>query len=253
MLPVVGRGPRFAPRPPPPHPSTPHLPLRPPPPHFPSHNRTSASTTPTHWYHGWQGGLTIPEVFTIMQQTIAGLRHLHRLGILHRDLRSANVLVDSKDPLRVVLADFGLSHVLSAVTRLEATQQESSSAGSGSAGGPAGSLSAGRQGTLLRGSEALGPIAWMAPEVCADTSGGRLATFPSDVYMLGGLLYELLTCGLRPFHWLLENPALLERRRRSSGRVPVPGAPGVYIEGLLGRGVLEVAAGDGQVCVCRDV
>ena len=38
--------------------------------------------------------------------------HLHQLGILHRDLRAANVLVAAVDPIRVVIADFGVSHQL---------------------------------------------------------------------------------------------------------------------------------------------
>ncbi len=60
--------------------------------------------------------MTLAQVLSILRQVVAGLLHLHSLGILrlHRDLRAANVLVDSLDPLRVVLADFGLSHLVSA-------------------------------------------------------------------------------------------------------------------------------------------
>jgi serine/threonine protein kinase len=45
---------------------------------------------------------------------VAGLMHLHSLGILHRDLRAANVLIASLDPLHVLVADFGLSHLFAA-------------------------------------------------------------------------------------------------------------------------------------------
>ena len=41
------------------------------------------------------------------------------MGILHRDLRAANVLVDSLDPLQIRVADFGVSHLLSAFARGE--------------------------------------------------------------------------------------------------------------------------------------
>jgi serine/threonine protein kinase len=40
--------------------------------------------------------------------------HLHSLGILHRDLRAANLLIAGLDPLHVLVADLGLSHQLAA-------------------------------------------------------------------------------------------------------------------------------------------
>jgi serine/threonine protein kinase len=45
-------------------------------------------------------------------QVLTGLHHLHRLGVLHRDLRASNILVEGRDPLHVLVADFGVSHVL---------------------------------------------------------------------------------------------------------------------------------------------
>jgi serine/threonine protein kinase len=45
-------------------------------------------------------------------QVLTGLNHLHRLGVLHRDLRTCNILVEGRDPLHVWVADFGVSHVL---------------------------------------------------------------------------------------------------------------------------------------------
>mgnify|MGYP000667981563 CR=1 FL=1 len=37
------------------------------------------------------------------------------LVIMHRDVRAANVLVSGRDPIHVVITDFGVSHQLSAV------------------------------------------------------------------------------------------------------------------------------------------
>ena len=57
--------------------------------------------------------------------------------------------------------------------------------------------------TVLVGDDALGPIAWVAPEVLAGSlATGVTATPASDVYMLGGLMFEVLTCGLTPYYWL---------------------------------------------------
>ena len=50
-------------------------------------------------------------------------------------------------------------------------------------------------------------VQWSAPEVLAGSeAGGRVVTPKSDVYMLGGLVHELLTSGKAPFHWLAGNP-----------------------------------------------
>ncbi len=112
----------------------------PPPPLPPSHTVALLGCTTTA-----QGGLTLAQVLSILEQAVAGLLHLHSLGILHRDLRAANLLIDSLDPLRVLVADFGTSHRLSAFE------------GPGDAGMAAG-LHADKVSTVLSGEMAVGPI-----------------------------------------------------------------------------------------------
>ncbi|MQY03869.1 protein kinase domain-containing protein [Actinomadura macrotermitis] len=48
----------------------------------------------------------------VVGQLTDGLVALHRAGIVHRDLKPENVLVVSAEPLRLAIADFGLSRVL---------------------------------------------------------------------------------------------------------------------------------------------
>ncbi len=89
-----------------------------------------------------QGGLTLAQVLSILRQAVAGLLHLHSLGILHRDLRAANLLIDSLDPLHVLVADFGVSHLLSAFA----------------AGARAVDLTASKVPSVVTGAAALGPL-----------------------------------------------------------------------------------------------
>jgi hypothetical protein len=92
-------------------------------------------------------------------------------------------------------------------------------------------------------------LQWSAPEVCSGTAvDSTPATTASDVYMVGGLAYELLTGGTPPFHWLATDIAAalnLGKRRATAGRVEFPGVRGGLL-GLLGKSVLEVAEDDGE-------
>jgi hypothetical protein len=191
-----------------------------------------------------QGGLPLVTVLSILAQVCSGLRHLHSLGILHRDLRTVNVLVTSNDPLRVALADFGLSHLLTSVA-----QRPVSGPGLWGVDLRVSTLRSSALAGEVSGVEALGPCLWTAPETFVATqSGGVVVTRECDVYMVGGLAYELLTGGTAPFHWLvtdLQSGLLLEKRRATAGLVPVPGTP-FTMPGLLGKSVLEVAALDGK-------
>ncbi|XP_052115425.1 uncharacterized protein LOC107480334 isoform X2 [Arachis duranensis] len=44
-----------------------------------------------------------------MQQLLAGLQHCHERGIIHRDIKSSNLLIDRRGSLKI--ADFGLANV----------------------------------------------------------------------------------------------------------------------------------------------
>jgi tRNA A-37 threonylcarbamoyl transferase component Bud32 len=108
-----------------------------------------------------QGPIGLRESARIIEQISAALAFAHQQGIVHRDVKPSNMLID--DEGRVVLSDFGFAHLRDI------------------------SLS-------LTGSAIIGTPAYMSPEQCrGDAVDGR-----SDQYSLGVVLYEMLT-GRLPF------------------------------------------------------
>uniref|UniRef100_A0ACD5V7M8 Uncharacterized protein n=1 Tax=Avena sativa TaxID=4498 RepID=A0ACD5V7M8_AVESA len=101
-----------------------------------------------------------------------GMEYLHAQGVIHRDLKSHNLLLN--DDMRVKVADFGTSC-------LEA-HAHSSRAGAGAGVGGE------------RGGTNMGTYRWMAPEMVRD----KPCTRKVDVYSFGIVLWELTTC-LVPF------------------------------------------------------
>ncbi|KLO06861.1 kinase-like protein [Schizopora paradoxa] len=101
-----------------------------------------------------------------------GLLYLHRQGMVHGDIKSANVLVDDK--LHACLSDFGLA----AVTHDARTAS-----------------------MITTSSTAHGSIRWMAPELLHPMHTGRehgRATAESDTYAFAMLMLEAFT-GRIPF------------------------------------------------------
>ncbi|KAI9888435.1 MAG: hypothetical protein M1814_006940 [Vezdaea aestivalis] len=54
--------------------------------------------------------ITEGEAVTILFQGLLVLEHLHSRGVAHRDLKSDNILVEIRSPLRVQFTDFGLAN-----------------------------------------------------------------------------------------------------------------------------------------------
>ncbi len=103
-----------------------------------------------------QGGLPLTQCLSILLQVMAAIMHLHEnLGIIHRDIRAANVLVQSSDPLSVVLTDFGLSHRLS---KFAPTSAGPDPTDSDTVGAPARFSTVGSIGSVLHGAMAAGPV-----------------------------------------------------------------------------------------------
>ena len=111
------------------------------------------------------GPLAFPRTAEVVRQLAEALAYAHARGVVHRDVKPANVLLDEQG--RLHLADFGLAH----------RTDEGAEA-------------------LTREGAVLGTPAYMAPEQAAGQHGEPLPA--SDQYSLGAVLYELLT-GEAPF------------------------------------------------------
>ena len=112
----------------------------------------------------------------LVRQILVGLKYLHSKDIIHRDIKGANILVDSRG--KVKISDFGISkRVQDSKTLLSEDAN-----GSGSRGGGRGGFA--NQRVSLQGS-----VFWMAPEVVKQTAYTRKA----DIWSLGCLVVEMLT------------------------------------------------------------
>jgi eukaryotic-like serine/threonine-protein kinase len=106
-----------------------------------------------------------PRVLHLARQLLAGLAHVHMQGIVHRDVKPENLLVNNEpgfdDHLRIV--DFGLAQL--------------------------------HDGAAASAGFAIGTPSYMAPEQC---SREQITDERTDLYAVGVLLFEMLTGG-KPF------------------------------------------------------
>ena len=128
------------------------------------------------------GPLSTREALPIARQIADGLAAAHRAGVVHRDLKSANVMLvaeEGQGTPRVVITDFGLARA-----------------------------SFGSERTITNTGDILGSPAYMAPEQIE----GKPLTPAADIYAFGVVLYEMITRG-HPFEAETPLASVLKRLR----------------------------------------
>ncbi len=110
--------------------------------------------------------LSVPAILDLFLRVCDAVHHGHQRGVIHRDLKPGNILVDQSGAPKVI--DFGIARAMG-------SPDESMHTSDG---------------------QMIGTLAYMSPEQCAgDPAALDIRT---DVYSLGVVLYELL-CGRTPF------------------------------------------------------
>ncbi len=110
-----------------------------------------------------EGPLRREAALKIAKDIAAGLNHAHRRGLIHRDLKPDNILLDEEDHAQIT--DFGLARSLFNDSLLDVTQ-----------------------------SVAEGTPAYMSPGVAS----GDAEDTRCDIYAFGAVMYEML-CGKAPY------------------------------------------------------
>lgn len=145
-----------------------------------------------------QGAQPAEQVIAWLRQAAGALACAHERGVLHRDIKSANLLLDAQHD-RLYISDFGLARAAEV----------------------SGGSSQVHTGTLT------GTAAYRAPEV---TRSGH--TFASDLYGLGVVAYELLA-GRLPF--LSDDPLSMLMLHATEPAPPLPNGVPSELAGLVMR------------------
>ncbi|HMA54437.1 MAG TPA: protein kinase, partial [Acidobacteriota bacterium] len=144
------------------------------------------------------GPLAPPRALAVAGQVCDGLAEAHRLGIVHRDLKSSNIMIDREGRARIL--DFGIA------------------------------LAAGSKGLTDRGA-LVGTPEYMAPEQVE----GETVDERADIYSLGVILFEMST-GRVPFEGLTPlSVALQHRSARPPDPRTLNGQTPIGLSGIIAR------------------
>jgi predicted Ser/Thr protein kinase len=116
-------------------------------------------------FSDWRASVPLPRQVEVLRQVALAVHHAHEQGVLHRDLKPQNILVDAEG--RATVTDFGLAKASGTSAKL----------------------------SLTAAGMVVGTPAYMSPE---QAQGKRDVDRRTDVYSMGVMLYEILT-GRPPF------------------------------------------------------
>ncbi len=128
------------------------------------------------------GPIKLDESINIATQIAEGLEEAHKKGIVHRDIKSQNVMITKEDKVKIM--DFGLAKI-------------------------------GRGINLTKSGTTFGTMSYMSPEQIY----GKEADARSDIWSFGVVLYEML-CGHLPFEAEYEQAIAYSIVNSEAGSLP---------------------------------
>lgn len=175
-----------------------------------------------------------------LRQITGGIRHLHNLKIVHRDIKPQNILVApaKQGGLRMLISDFGLCKKLEVD---ESSFQQTMHHAAGSPGYRAPEVLRGQVDPNASTSSANGTAGESASTASRDTaesSGGvsdptRRLTRSIDIFSLGCIFYYVLTRGEHPYGAKYEREVNILRDCRSLDKLDGLGEEAVEVQDLI--------------------
>ena len=160
-----------------------------------------------------QGPIPIDEALPIAKQIAEALEAAHEAGVIHHDLKPANIKVREDGTVKVL--DFGLAKAM----QPEATQADATNSPTVSM-----TVAATQMGMVM------GTAAYMAPE----QTRGKPVARRTDIWAFGVVLYEMLT-GARPFQGEDVSLTLASVMKSDVDRRRIPGGVPSTVHTVLDR------------------
>ncbi len=119
--------------------------------------------------------LTLPKIVRIAEKICAGLAAAHKLNIVHRDIKSDNIMIDEQNEPKIL--DFGLAKPIDPI--FENSDNDNTDTA---------------ENELTKAGKIIGTVTYMSPE----QAKGEHVDMRSDIFSFGILLYKMAT-GEFPF------------------------------------------------------